>query len=500
MRLTIPILTLFLACHVSGTAHGAALNIDQVSLQGCPEIRIYLSIVDDGGNSIVGIPQSAFQVSFDGQALASRVRSFVDSGEGMAVSLVLDNSGSMVGAPLDSEKAAANAIVAALRPADRVAIVSFGNDVRVVQGFAPPSAATRQALESVQADKQPRRSKLYDGIFQAIKSTQAASGLPGRRAVIVISDGKDVESDVTLDDCIRAAGDAITPIYTVGFSQLRGKKREAFLANLRRVSRLTNGTYQVAPDAAALRDLHTSLTKRLRSLYVLRVTPANIAADGKPRELRVKAVVNGTATETVRTVRVPTGQPCVHRVVAPARVAPPPPARYRKRWVIPAAAGGSGLLVVCVLLLVLRARKRRREKEQTCSECGLPFPEGTTTCEQCTAEADEEPAVVAAPPVLAELVLIAGGPAGVKGHAFPIVGQTTVIGRDEAKCQILLPDEKVSNVHATVYLGSEGFEVHDLESSNGTFVNDQRVEQSPLAHGDELRIGAIRMKLFDKRA
>jgi pSer/pThr/pTyr-binding forkhead associated (FHA) protein len=85
-----------------------------------------------------------------------------------------------------------------------------------------------------------------------------------------------------------------------------------------------------------------------------------------------------------------------------------------------------------------------------------------------------------------------------KGHVFPITRQSTVIGRDETKCQILLPDDNVSNVPATLYLGYEGFELHDLDSRNGTFVNEQCINDIALRHGDEIQMGSIRMKFFDQ--
>jgi pSer/pThr/pTyr-binding forkhead associated (FHA) protein len=64
-----------------------------------------------------------------------------------------------------------------------------------------------------------------------------------------------------------------------------------------------------------------------------------------------------------------------------------------------------------------------------------------------------------------------------------------VIGRDD-DCSILDPDPSVSRRHAIVLLQSDGqFLITDLGSTNGTFVNDARVDSSVLADGDRVRVG-----------
>ncbi len=67
-------------------------------------------------------------------------------------------------------------------------------------------------------------------------------------------------------------------------------------------------------------------------------------------------------------------------------------------------------------------------------------------------------------------------------------GQIT-IGRDEA-CDLVLRDWKVSRKHALLEIGSEGEAVlRDLKSTNGTFVNGERVSTANLTGGEELRFG-----------
>lgn len=86
---------------------------------------------------------------------------------------------------------------------------------------------------------------------------------------------------------------------------------------------------------------------------------------------------------------------------------------------------------------------------------------------------------------------------GVSGAAFGktyAVASTQVIGRHH-ECDISIPSEEISRRHAQVKPTAEGIMVEDLGSSNGTFINGQRVQSGLLKNGDELRLDAIRFML-----
>jgi pSer/pThr/pTyr-binding forkhead associated (FHA) protein len=51
----------------------------------------------------------------------------------------------------------------------------------------------------------------------------------------------------------------------------------------------------------------------------------------------------------------------------------------------------------------------------------------------------------------------------------------------------------VSRIHCRLTAAQEALSVQDLSSTNGTFVNDQRVEHGELTHGDRLRIGRVEL-------
>jgi predicted component of type VI protein secretion system len=84
-----------------------------------------------------------------------------------------------------------------------------------------------------------------------------------------------------------------------------------------------------------------------------------------------------------------------------------------------------------------------------------------------------------------EVALVELRPSAGRRHR---VGEGIVIGREQ--CDIALVDAEVSRRHAVVRVAGEALEVEDLGSTNGTFVNEERIAgTSPLAVGDEIRIG-----------
>lgn len=78
---------------------------------------------------------------------------------------------------------------------------------------------------------------------------------------------------------------------------------------------------------------------------------------------------------------------------------------------------------------------------------------------------------------------------GVKS-GFPLNKDHVIIGR-EVKCAIMLNDNSVSRQHSSITRLAEGYLVKDLGSSNGTYVNGQRVQEYLLQDGDRVSIGDI---------
>jgi hypothetical protein len=77
-------------------------------------------------------------------------------------------------------------------------------------------------------------------------------------------------------------------------------------------------------------------------------------------------------------------------------------------------------------------------------------------------------------------------------HDIVLNGPRMIIGRLTG-CDICVPDRNISRQHAALVTISGGWGVTDLGSTNGTFVNGERVTSRPLADGDAIEVGATRL-------
>ena len=77
--------------------------------------------------------------------------------------------------------------------------------------------------------------------------------------------------------------------------------------------------------------------------------------------------------------------------------------------------------------------------------------------------------------------------------SFPLVRDAYSLGRHRNN-DIVVTDPKVSSFHARIDKTADGFNVVDLKSRNGTYVNGQRIETAALRTGDEVRLGTAKLQ------
>lgn len=151
-----------------------------------------------------------------------------------------------------------------------------------------------------------------------------------------------------------------------------------------------------------------------------------------------------------------------------------------------------------------------------CYKCGAKLAEDSNFCNNCGSAqgpggAVEDPTTglpvieveggdeveIACPPDsirTGEVVLvIKKGPDA--GARFQIEKGVTTAGR-HPESDIFLDDITVSRRHAEIRKLDTGYEIVDIGSLNGTYVNKERIDRSVLNNGDEVQIGKFRMLFF----
>lgn len=96
--------------------------------------------------------------------------------------------------------------------------------------------------------------------------------------------------------------------------------------------------------------------------------------------------------------------------------------------------------------------------------------------------------------------LLAINPAGSKSREYPLAKDESTVGSDEGNA-LVMAERGVSRRHAVIRRRANRYELADLNSTNGTFINGERVRAPViLKDGDELRFGPARFVFLDERA
>jgi tight adherence protein B len=215
----------------------------------------------------------------------------VNLGEAKSVVFAIDTSRSMGVAGLRNATAAARTFVRQKRPEDRIAVVSFGRRAIKVSDFSSSAADVSSVLSGLSIDARSGTA-LYDGIVQSAASLRK-SKFSGR-VIVLLTDGRDVSSNATLDQAIAAARQAGVSVYPIGI-----ESPDFRTAALRRAAVETNGTYY-GGKSADLESVYGAIAAELDRTW--RIAYDTTARPGDA--LKLEASVPGYGVGA-RTVEVP---------------------------------------------------------------------------------------------------------------------------------------------------------------------------------------------------
>ncbi|MDP9296939.1 MAG: zinc-ribbon and FHA domain-containing protein [Actinomycetota bacterium] len=142
---------------------------------------------------------------------------------------------------------------------------------------------------------------------------------------------------------------------------------------------------------------------------------------------------------------------------------------------------------------------RNPDDSRFCSNCGRPL-EGETTLSVSPIEVEDDSSTDVHVPQEdlqpgQALLVVRRGPN--QGSTFLLDAETTTVGR-LPESDIFLDDVTVSRRHAEFTRSGSSYEIRDVGSLNGTYVNGERVDRTELASGDEVQIGKFKLGFFSR--
>ncbi|HUQ31732.1 MAG TPA: VWA domain-containing protein [Pyrinomonadaceae bacterium] len=213
---------------------------------------------------------------------------------------------------LPIEKAAAGSFVdAVIRPdKDEVAVISFTGESTLEQGLTGSATRVRRALDRVeyvppsgyvsgigqvgtppisgQNQQTAGSTAIWDAIWVTADEVLTQTSDKTRRAIILLTDGRDTSSKKKMDAAIERAVKTDAVIYAIGIGDEYYEGVDE--GSLRKISERTGGRAFFPKDESDLRAAFEQIQVELRSQYLVAYSPTNKSKDGTFRRVQIEVV------------------------------------------------------------------------------------------------------------------------------------------------------------------------------------------------------------------
>jgi Ca-activated chloride channel family protein len=285
-----------------------------LAAQQKPDIRIDVDLVTvacavdtHDGTPALGLKAEDFTLLDSGQP--REIRNFwQESDLPLTVALVADISGSQAGYVRTHRETIGQFLKQVIGPKDRAMVVEVAQASWLISGLTSSSSDLSAAVERIGAPEGKQSpllgpacrnnsfphscggTALWHGLYYTAKELKP---VPGRKAIIVLSDGLDTGSDIRLNDVIEMAQSAGTVIYSIKYASpmrflsISGAIAQAVNHSLERLARETGGLMFPNPGRRTS-EVFSRIESDLRTLYMLGFSPPAGARDGKFHTLDVR--------------------------------------------------------------------------------------------------------------------------------------------------------------------------------------------------------------------
>jgi VWFA-related protein len=449
------------------------LTISQSSVS-LPAIKVYARIADSADQLASSVGTSEISATLGDRILkTTEVQPFETSGEGVAYIFLIDISKSIQPSQFAEIRKAVKTWIGAFNRNDRAALLTVGENVEVLSDFSSDPQGLAAKLDSLS----PRDNKtlLHEALSRALDlERRSEPGLPTRRVIVVLSDGKDEGSGLKDEDVVQKIGQERLPIYAIGSSRLPASERRHYLDVLKRFSRLSGGLY-VETGSTPLRQIYADMNRAIRQVYVITMQCEKCPQDGRPYPLRLNLTENGKVlnSDDVSVLLMPAALP---RSQAPLE-------RSRKRKLPVWSYAVIALLVIAAIVAMLVVSSNRRKAH---------LAVGSNDESPGLAEGAEEAPDTRGFPI--RFAMVSGKDATLPRQLR--LADRLVIGRNKDCDLVLANDDMVSAHHCQIESIEGKIVLRDLQSQNGTELNGVPVTaRCRIQTGDCILLGHTQLRV-----
>lgn len=350
-----------------------------------------------------------------------------------------------------------------------VTVVSFNDEPQFEGKNLTDAGLVRSKIEAI--EQGGKFTLLYDALVKALQHIEDSKE---KGIILLVSDGKDENSATVIEDAARKAESLQVPVLTIGI----GSEDKS----LRRLPLLTKGEYLGNIGAFSPNEVYSFVEKV------------------KAKEVEEKAK---------------------EEAAKPKEVLPPPPPPAKEE------SGGAFVYFLWIALILLATAvavlviyfviKNKKQEERVCENCGKPLAIWETECPNCFLKklSDTKPGVTvpeikSEPQIDIDPELFKKNPTSedldstmvieeipvllqLRGNQPPKMFQVSkdnpiTIGRDKIN-NISIDDKTLSAQHFRIVPKDGQWFVLDLNSTNGTFVDGERIRYREIKHGSQIHAG-----------
>jgi Ca-activated chloride channel family protein len=252
------------------------------------------AVVSDGGRFINGLPQSAFVVHEDG--VGQTIAHFSAEGSPLEIVVAIDVSASMTNA-MPQLRNAVKRFLSALGPKDQVTLAAFNDNLFTL---TQRETSAEQRLRAVDRLAPWGGTALYDVI---VRGLHQLSRLPGRRVLVVFTDGDDRTSHATIDSVEQAVRASDATLFMVGLD--RGARNANLKSGIERLVDLSGGRALFVERSDRLDEPFAEIIEELANQYLIGFESTNQKRDGTWRELTIDVPGKGYSIRARQGYRAP---------------------------------------------------------------------------------------------------------------------------------------------------------------------------------------------------
>jgi VWFA-related protein len=296
LRMLKKLLVVVAACLMVSSAYADASNltvsISQLDDDKFPDVSAYISVLGPNGIPVLGLTRDQVQIVEDGNLVEDYVMNVVQHTEDpLSLAIVIDRSNSMWlqddegNTALKNTLDAVASVLQKLGRDDTVGIYTFSSEVELIQDFTIDKKLAERALSGITPEGS---TVLWDAVHTAAMRLKDVGD--GRKAVIVVTDGKEgegevVQSTIPFEELVSQLTEHGLPVFSVGFGDVD-------IESLTSLAESTGGSVHISDGVTDISKNFDQVFQRLMLQYVLHFRSA-LPADGSNHELGVTVEESG---------------------------------------------------------------------------------------------------------------------------------------------------------------------------------------------------------------